>query len=93
MTGVPLPIPRSEIAAALNEKIYIIGDFDEGHSTCEVYNPMTNKWTNTAPLPQLLDHTAATVSGGELYVVGGSSLIEMIYQTNYSSTIPLLTNG
>ena len=33
MTGVPLPIPRSEIAAALNEKIYIIGDFDEGHNT------------------------------------------------------------
>jgi hypothetical protein len=54
---------------------------------------MTNKWTNTSPLPQPLDHTAAAVSGGELYVVGGRYLIEMIYQTNYSSTIPLLTNG
>jgi hypothetical protein len=35
---------------------------------------MTNKWTNTASLPQPLDHTAAAVSGGELYVVGGRSL-------------------
>jgi len=53
---------------------------------------MTNKWTKTAPLPQPLDHTAAAISGGELYVVGGRSL-NRDDLSNYSSTIPLLTNG
>ena len=54
--GQPIHTPRSEIAGvALNEKIYIIGGFDEtGRSTTnvEVYDPMANKWTTTDPLPQ-----------------------------------------
>ena len=70
--------PRSEIAgAALNGKIYIIGGFDEtGQSTTavEVYDPIPNKWTEAAPLPQPTDHTAAASYEGKLYVVGGGYL-------------------
>jgi N-acetylneuraminic acid mutarotase len=77
-TGAPLPTPRSEIAGtALNEKIYIIGGFDEsGQSTTtvEVYDPNGDNWTTAAPLPRPLDHTAATFYDGKLYVVGGGYL-------------------
>ncbi|MGB8133947.1 MAG: kelch repeat-containing protein, partial [Nitrososphaeraceae archaeon] len=77
-TGAPLPTPRSEIAGtALNEKIYIIGGFDEsGQSTTivEVYDPKGDNWTTAAPLPRPLDHTAATFYDGKLYVVGGGYL-------------------
>jgi N-acetylneuraminic acid mutarotase len=78
-TGAPLPTPRSEIAgAALKGKIYIIGGYDQsGQSTAtvEVYDPIADRWTNAAPLPQPLDHTAAATSyDGKLYVVGGGYL-------------------
>jgi hypothetical protein len=74
-TGTPMPTARSEITgAALNNKIYIVGGFDEtGRSSTivEVYDPRTDEWitssTSTttaansavAPLPQPLDHAAA----------------------------------
>ena len=71
--GKPMPTPRSEIAgAALNEKVYIIGGFDESGqrtTTVEVYDPSADKWTTAAPLPQPLDHTAAAASyDGKLYM-------------------------
>ena len=78
-TGTPMPTPRSEIAGAvLDDKIYIVGGFDNsGHSTSivEVYDPVTDKWTQATSLPQPLDHTAAVASNdGKLYVVGGGYL-------------------
>src|ERR671922_2880042 len=55
----------------------IIGGFDEsGQSTTtvEVYDPIADKWTTADPLPQPLDHTAATSHDDKLYVVGGGYL-------------------
>ncbi len=76
--GVPMPTARSEITSAvLDKKIHIIGGFEEGHvttSAVEVYDPITNKWTAAAPLPQPLDHTAAASYNGKLYVIGGGYL-------------------
>jgi N-acetylneuraminic acid mutarotase len=73
-----MPTPRSEIAGvALNGKIYIIGGFDENGlstTTVEVYDPIADKWTTAAPLPQPLDHTAVASYDGKLYVVGGGYL-------------------
>ena len=40
----------------------------------EVYDPIADKWTGIAPLPQPLDHTAAASYDGKLYVVGGGYL-------------------
>lgn len=79
-TGSPLPSTRSEIAgAALNDKIYIIGGFDEtgrSSSSVEVYDPSVDEWSTIAvsSLPQPLDHTAAASYDGKLYVVGGGYL-------------------
>ena len=72
--------PRSEIAdALLNNKIYIIGAFENGHSinTVEVYDPLSDKWSSVAPLPQPLDHAAAAASyNGKMYVVGGGGYLD-----------------
>jgi N-acetylneuraminic acid mutarotase len=40
----------------------------------EVYDPIADKWTSIAPLPQPLDHTTAASYDGKLYVVGGGYL-------------------
>jgi N-acetylneuraminic acid mutarotase len=88
ITGTPMPTARSEVAgAALNNKIYIVGGFDEtgrSSSTVEVYDPSTDKWitsstgtTNSSavePLPEPLDHAAAASYNGKLYVVAGGYL-------------------
>ncbi|HZD34697.1 MAG TPA: kelch repeat-containing protein [Nitrososphaeraceae archaeon] len=89
-TGSLMPTARSEIAgAALNDKIYIIGGFDEtgrSSSSVQVYDSSVGEWaitntntnTNTetvvAPLPEPLDHAAAASYNGKLYVVGGGYL-------------------
>jgi len=54
-----MPTDRSEIAdVLLNNKIYIISEFESGHSasTVEVYDPIVDMWSSVAPLPQPLDH-------------------------------------
>jgi len=46
-------IDKSEIAdVLLNNKIYIIGRFENGHSTSTVegYAPALDKWSNVVPL-------------------------------------------
>jgi N-acetylneuraminic acid mutarotase len=59
------------------ERSTLLEGFDEtGQSTTtvEVYDPIADKWTEAAPLPQLTDHTAAASYEGKLYVVGGGYL-------------------
>ncbi len=78
--GTPMTTARSEITSAvLYNKLYVIGGFENGHSTVsavEVYDPIANKWTTVASLPQPLDHAAAAAASfdGKLYVVGGGYL-------------------
>ena len=89
---------RSEITSAvLDNKIYVIGGFENGRSTVstvEVYDPIANTWTTVAPLPQPLDHTAAAAASfdGKLYVVGGGYLDRdklsdklYVYNPNYNN--------
>jgi N-acetylneuraminic acid mutarotase len=78
MKGPSMPVARSDgTGAALIGKLYIIGGFDNrGQRTAavEVYDPITDKWSTSAPLPQPLDHAAAASYDGRLYVVGGGYL-------------------
>ena len=70
---------RNELAVVqLNGKIYAMGgeDFAAGggrKDTVEVYEINRNEWTNgtVAPMPLPLDHSAADVYDGKIYVVGG----------------------
>jgi N-acetylneuraminic acid mutarotase len=80
--AAPAPTKRTEVAAAtLNDKIYVVGGFEQprsGHAAnltitraVEAYDPSTDRWTSKAPLPVGLHHVGIGVSGGILYVIGG----------------------
>jgi N-acetylneuraminic acid mutarotase len=82
--GAAAPSKRTEVAVAeLNGKIYVVGGFaepdvsnalDYGISKAvEVYDPMTDSWTTTTPLPEGRHHVGIASLGGYLYVVGGYS--------------------
>jgi N-acetylneuraminic acid mutarotase len=77
-----MPVGRSEVAGAtLNGKLYIIGGFDSsGRSTTgvEVYDPLTDEWGTSAPVPKLIDHAAVASYDGRLYLVGGGHLSEAL---------------
>src|SRR5215831_19559 len=66
---------RQEVGvAALQEKMYVIGGFRRNGSqanTVEAYEFTADRWQFVQPLPIALDHPAAAVARGKLYVLGG----------------------
>ena len=84
MIGASAPTKRTEVAvAALRGKIYVVGGFNEpglanffdytiSHAV-EVYDPKTDSWTTTTPLPEGRHHAGIASIDGHLYVVGGFS--------------------
>jgi N-acetylneuraminic acid mutarotase len=81
-TASPAPTMRTEVAAAtLNEKIYVVGGFEQpgfGNfinlgitPSLQAYDPATDRWTSRAPMPVGLHHVGIGVAGGKLYVIGG----------------------
>jgi N-acetylneuraminic acid mutarotase len=78
--GASMPSARTEVAGAvLDGKIYVIGGFEEGGKATnivEVYDPQTDTWDRTSPLPIPLEHTAASTYNGKLFVVGGYTVID-----------------
>src|SRR5260370_17223740 len=69
-----LPQPREELtAAALDGTLFVIAGFDTmGHDTNTVFT-YNGSWSLGPPLPEALDHPAAAVLQGQLYVAGGFS--------------------
>lgn len=71
----PLLEPNSEMSvAALDGKIYVIGGYPATRisvRTVQVYDPTTDAWSLTTPLPVALNHTVAASVAGRLYVIGG----------------------
>ena len=57
----------------LNGKIYVIGGSDENGITDSVdyYDPKTDEWGVTMPLPEPRDHIGVATFNGKLYAVGG----------------------
>lgn len=81
-TGAPAPTKRTEVAAAAVEgKIYVVGGFNKPSlknaldyavsRSVEVYDPESNTWSTTAPLPEGRHHAGIAALDGKLYVVGG----------------------
>jgi N-acetylneuraminic acid mutarotase len=74
-SGAIMTVPRSDFTgSALNEKIYVIGGFNNKGQTIdsvEYYDPKTNMWRTATSLPEILNHPAAAAFNGSLYVVGG----------------------
>lgn len=77
--GKNMSIARNELSAViLDDKIYAIGgeNFAAGGGlidTVEVYDIVKDNWIEgfVAPMPLHLDHSAAAVYNGKIYVVGG----------------------
>ena len=70
-----LPVPRSEVAAAvIDDEIVIAGGFmADGTATAEVdaYAPASDSWRRLPDLPVPLHHAMAAAGKGRLFVVGG----------------------
>ncbi|SES64347.1 N-acetylneuraminic acid mutarotase [Nitrosomonas marina] len=80
--GAPAPSKRTEIAATtLGSKIYAVGGFNRPSISnildfavsrdVEIYNPATDSWTVSTPLPEGRHHAGIAAHGGFLYVIGG----------------------
>src|SRR3954447_16325042 len=74
-THAPLPVPRSEVAAAaLQRYIAVAGGFDAGGSTSarvDFYEPAVDRWLRVTDLPVATNHAMAAGVGGRVFVAGG----------------------
>jgi hypothetical protein len=74
-TRAPMPLPRTEVAAAsVGGEIMVLGGFtsDRGASTrVDAYSPARNSWRRLPDLPIGVHHAMAVGVGGRLYVLGG----------------------
>jgi N-acetylneuraminic acid mutarotase len=74
-TGPPLPVPRSEVAAAaVKGEVVLVGGFlADGASSgrVDVYSPERRRWRRLPNLPIAVNHAMAASYRGRLYVVGG----------------------
>ena len=73
--AAPLPVPRSEVAAAtVGKELVIAGGFlADGRSSKRVdaYSPGKNRWRRLPDLPVAVNHAMAASDGKKLYVLGG----------------------
>lgn len=81
----PLPAPRQGMAAAaLENKIYVMGGSQFEHSTLNIvqaYDTDQDAWqTNIAPLNEARINAAAAVFGGKIYVFGGRDHNQLVPQ-------------
>jgi non-specific serine/threonine protein kinase len=74
-TGPPLPVPRSEVAAAaVKGEIVVAGGFLAGGASSgrvDAYSPERRRWRRLPNLPIAVNHAMAASYRGRLYVVGG----------------------
>src|SRR6185312_10470000 len=75
ITGSPLPVPRTEVAAApLGDEIVVVGGFEASGSNSrrvDAYDTRRDRWRRFPGLPVSVDHAAAASASGRMYVVGG----------------------
>ena len=80
--GESSPTKRTEVAAAaIDGKIYVVGGISKPSLSnaldyaisraVEVYNPVSNTWSTTTPLPEGRHHAGIAVLNGNLFVIGG----------------------
>jgi N-acetylneuraminic acid mutarotase len=74
-TAAPVPVPRTEVAAALfGREIGVVGGFVASGANsrrADAYSPLRNRWRRLPDLPVSVDHAMAVGRAGELYVIGG----------------------
>jgi hypothetical protein len=74
--AAPLPLARSEVAAApYGSGIVIVGGYVAGGTgdtaRADLYLPATNRWRRLPDYPIQIDHAAAASDGKHTFFVGG----------------------
>jgi N-acetylneuraminic acid mutarotase len=62
--------------AELDGQIYVLGGYPSTRistTVVQVYNPATDQWRRSVPLPVALNHTMSVSVSGILYVIGGQT--------------------
>lgn len=82
-----LPEAREEVAVVADDaRLFVLGGFDAGGrdtSTVFVFDGQRRQWERGPALPQALDHPAAAVLGGHVYLAGGfrgGAAVRTLYQ-------------
>jgi N-acetylneuraminic acid mutarotase len=74
-TRAPLPLPRTEVAAAVvGSEIAVVGGFEANGAAsarADMYSPASNRWRRLPDLPFGVHHAMAVGARGKLYVLGG----------------------
>ena len=69
------PIARAEaLRAEIDNRIYVFGGFSGAAgpvTRSDVYDPVTDQWTQIADLPTRLTHAGVATEGRDVYVAGG----------------------
>ena len=79
ITKAPMPEEKySHSICVLNEKIYSFGGWnncDTGpfYTKVEVYDPITDTWTQRSAIPLTLGELSAVAVGDKIYIMGGSN--------------------
>jgi non-specific serine/threonine protein kinase len=74
-TDAPLPVPRTEVAAAVGGgRVVVAGGYlADGTTTgrVDLYDPAAGRWRQGPALPRAVNHASAATLDGEAVVVGG----------------------
>jgi N-acetylneuraminic acid mutarotase len=74
-TRAPLPVPRTEVAAAtFGREIAVVGGFElDGSASrrADAYSPGRDRWRRLPDLPVGVHHAMAAGNRGRVYVLGG----------------------
>ena len=92
--GAPMPAGRDRGAggvAVYEGKIYYYGGvhtFPDGTRAVnwfDVYDPVTNTWTQLPDMPTVRDHSHAAIVGGTLYAIGGRDFVQHRHRSPLST--------
>ena len=74
-------------AVALNDRIFVVGGYDDGResSSCEVYTPTTNTWAECAPMLIPRGGFGLARIGSTLYAIGGGQASFVGFNERYDS--------
>jgi N-acetylneuraminic acid mutarotase len=83
---------NSEMAVALLDgKVFVLGGYPASRvtvPTVQVYDPATDSWTLTAPLPVAVNHPMPAAVNGKLYLIGGQTDANTAYVDNVQEYDP-----
>ena len=81
-----MPTKRTEVSSAvLKEKIFVVGGLSGTSrtlATVEVYDPVADRWSRVADIPEPRHHAAVVAVGSKLYVIGGYDGIRFTPQSD-----------